>query len=262
MGPRVLTVLAIQIMFLTRDNLASYLNSGSVSALTYGYFIMQVPETLIGTAIATALLPTLSQFAAQKNMRAFSDTLNKSLRVITSVTLVLSVVGILTLDYFIQIVFHFDAQSSSLLSSVTKVYLIGLIFQCLLEVTTRTFYARLDTKTPFFITFLRVILYVFLAVTLVKFAGAAGLAWADTLTTAVAVIVMLWMLMKKVRGLLVMKDTIKRVLLTCTISLGLYYLFFTIFNLSGLVGISSYLLIAAGISFILLKNELKLLLKL
>ena len=61
MGPRFFTILLIQLIFFIRDNLASRLAEGSVTSLTYGWMIQQVPETLIGTAIGTALLPTLAE---------------------------------------------------------------------------------------------------------------------------------------------------------------------------------------------------------
>ena len=49
---------------IARDNLASRLDQvGAVTSLTYGWMLMQVPETVLGTAIATALLPALSQQA-------------------------------------------------------------------------------------------------------------------------------------------------------------------------------------------------------
>src|SRR3989304_5070846 len=57
LGPRGLTSLFIHIYFVARDNLASGLGEGSISALNLGWFIMQVPETLLGTAVAIALLP-------------------------------------------------------------------------------------------------------------------------------------------------------------------------------------------------------------
>jgi putative peptidoglycan lipid II flippase len=79
MGPRLITMLFIQLIFLGRDNLASRLETGAVSALTYGWFIMQVPETLIGTALATVLLPTLSEQIARKTA-AFQNTLNQSVQ--------------------------------------------------------------------------------------------------------------------------------------------------------------------------------------
>lgn len=200
MGPRILTVLAIQIMFLTRDNLASRLPSGAVSALTYGYFIMQVPETLIGTAIATALLPTLSQFAERKEMKEFTRMLNKSFQVITSITLGITLVSFFTLDYFITLFFNFSRENTLLLSSVTKVFLLGLLFQCLLEVTTRAFYAQQNTKTPFLITMIRAILFIICSVWFMQF-GPEGLAWADTATTAITVGIMSILLSRKLPGL-------------------------------------------------------------
>jgi putative peptidoglycan lipid II flippase len=64
MGPRIATVFFIQMVFLAQDNLASRLVAGSVTVLVYGWLFMQVPESLIGTAIGAVLLPTLSEKAS------------------------------------------------------------------------------------------------------------------------------------------------------------------------------------------------------
>ncbi len=61
LGPRVVTMACLQWFFLVRDNLASRLGEGAVTGLNYGWFLMQVPETLIGTALAIAILPTLAE---------------------------------------------------------------------------------------------------------------------------------------------------------------------------------------------------------
>jgi len=55
MGPRIVTIAAFNLVFVATDNLASRLEVGSVTALVYGWLIMQVPETLLATAIGTAL---------------------------------------------------------------------------------------------------------------------------------------------------------------------------------------------------------------
>ena len=76
--PRLLTVLGVQLMFMVRANLASRLGqTGAFSAITNGWMIMQVPETLLGTAIATALLPTLSELAARADWNGFRQTIEK-----------------------------------------------------------------------------------------------------------------------------------------------------------------------------------------
>src|SRR5204862_3382855 len=88
LAPRLLTMFGIQLIVIARDNLASRLGqAGSVTALTYGWMIMQVPETLIGTAIATAMLPTLAELAARADWAGFRSTIEHALRVLISLTI-------------------------------------------------------------------------------------------------------------------------------------------------------------------------------
>jgi len=55
MGPRILTIGAFQLIFIIQDNLASRLAVGSVTALTFGWLILQLPETLIGKVLRRVL---------------------------------------------------------------------------------------------------------------------------------------------------------------------------------------------------------------
>jgi putative peptidoglycan lipid II flippase len=86
LGPRVLTMMFLHFYIIARDNLASGLGEGAVTALNYGWFIMQVPETLIGSALAIAVLPTLSEQFARRDTLAYSRTLNHTFRVILGLT--------------------------------------------------------------------------------------------------------------------------------------------------------------------------------
>ena len=88
MGPRIGTVFFIYLVLIyIPDNIASRLTEGSVTALVYGWLFMQVPETLIGTAIATALLPTISEYIARRDLSAFRRSINHSLRVVLALTI-------------------------------------------------------------------------------------------------------------------------------------------------------------------------------
>ena len=80
LGPRILMVLLIQVVFIAQDNLASYLSTGTVTALVYGWMIMQFPETIIGTTIGTVLLPTLSEQAARGQHTGIRPALSRALR--------------------------------------------------------------------------------------------------------------------------------------------------------------------------------------
>lgn len=223
LGPRILTVLFIQIVFLTRDNLASRLHEGAVSALTYGYFIMQVPETLIGTAIATALLPTLSHFADQKNEDAFISTLHKSVRVIISLTLVITVVLGLSLQVLVPYIFDFSRDASQLLVLTSQAYLIGLLSQCLLEVIIRAYYAYQDSRTPLIATFTRMVMFVVLAIGSFAYLGAPGLAMVDSITVTFEVVLLFFLLVRIHPVLLKIRSTIMRTVTACVACILVMY---------------------------------------
>ena len=51
-----MTVLGVQLMFMAVRSRLTVRTNRRISAITNGWMIMQVPETLLGTAIATAIL--------------------------------------------------------------------------------------------------------------------------------------------------------------------------------------------------------------
>ena len=109
LGPRLLTMFGIQLIVIARDNLASRLDqTGAVTSLTYGWMIMQVPETLLGTAIATAMLPTLAEFAARQEWSAFRETVERALRVLIALTIPVAAVLATGIDPLVRAVFGFE----------------------------------------------------------------------------------------------------------------------------------------------------------
>ena len=58
-----------------------------VGALNLAWTIQQVPETIIGSAIAIALLPTLAEFIDRAQSDAFRQTVNRALRVMLALSL-------------------------------------------------------------------------------------------------------------------------------------------------------------------------------
>ena len=124
MGPRVLTVLFIQLVFITQDNLASRLPTGAVTALVYGWLFMQLPESLIGTALGTALLPTLSEQIVSGDAPGFRATIEKSIRVIIAMTIPITIILALNLNPIVQIL-GFDPAGTNLVVWTVRAYLVG-----------------------------------------------------------------------------------------------------------------------------------------
>jgi putative peptidoglycan lipid II flippase len=261
MGPRILTVLLIQAIFFTRDNFASRMESGAISALTYGFFLMQVPETLIGTAIGTALLPTLSDYAAEKQKEAFTRTLTATIKIIFASTVMITVLAFLSLDTFLGLVFDLEPAKLELLSWTTKMFFLGLTAHSLLEVTSRAFYAVQNTRTPFWLTIGRVAVFVVSAFFFSASFGAPGLAIADSLAVSTIVGSMLFLLHRSMPKLLDVKGTIARTAVATIITIIIFSLTNNFSPLPGMISVILAGAVSSLIALFILKEEILLIKK-
>ncbi|MDY6845953.1 MAG: murein biosynthesis integral membrane protein MurJ [Chloroflexota bacterium] len=185
MGPRLVSMGFIQLIFLARDNLASRLSVGSVTALSYGWWIQQVPETLIGTAIATALLPTLSEHIAAENQSAFRDTIERSLKVMIALSFPIAVILAMASLPLIQFAFGFSLDDAQMILWATQGYLVGLLGHSAVELGVRSFYARQNARVPMVISGLGLLIYIVLAVVFLSPLGVGGIALANSLSYSI-----------------------------------------------------------------------------
>src|SRR5512145_1905789 len=161
LAPRLLTMFGIQLIVLARDNIASRLDQvGAVTSLTYGWMIMQVPETLLGTAIATAMLPSLAEYAAKKDWTTFSETVEKALRVMLALAIPAAAVMAAGLRPLLAAAFRFDAAGTDLMMLTTRIYLLTLAGYVVQETLARTFYARKEPLMPLFSVLVRLAVYI------------------------------------------------------------------------------------------------------
>ena len=198
MGPRLLTMFFIQLIFIVRDNLASRLAAGAVTSLTYGWMIQQVPETLIGTAIGTALLPTLSEHFSTDQKAAFSETVQKAAKVLLALTLPVAAVLALGLRPLLGLAFDFGTDGTRLLTWVTAGFLLGLFGHSLKEVGARSFYARQNAIVPLITAGINLVLYALTGWLLYRPLGAAGIALTDSLVFTLEAVLLLVLLNRKV----------------------------------------------------------------
>lgn len=197
LGPRLLTMFGIQLIVIARDNLASRLDQvGAVTSLTYGWMIMQVPETLLGTAIATAMLPTLAEFAARENWHEFRSTIERALRVIIALTIPVAAVMAAGINPLVRAVFGFDAETSTLITWTTRAYLLTLTGYAIQEIAARSFYARKEPYFPLYAVGIRLALFIsigVLGITVFRNIGAPVIAFAEIALLVESVILFGWL---------------------------------------------------------------------
>lgn len=197
MAPRLLTMGGIQVIVLARDNLASRLDQvGAVTSLTYGWMIMQVPETILGTAIATAMLPTLSEYASRGDLAGFRSTIERALRFLIALTIPIAAVMAVGIHPLVRAVFGFDEPTTTLLTWTTRAYLLTLTGFTIHEVAARAFYARKEPMFPLYAVLIRLAIFLgigILGVVFFREIGAPVIAFAEIALLIEAIILFGWL---------------------------------------------------------------------
>jgi len=198
LGPRLLTMLGIQLIVIVRDNLASRLDQvGAVTSLTYGWMIMQVPETLLGTAIATAMLPTLAEIATRENWSEFRTTIENASRVLIALTIPVAAVMAAGINPLIHALFAFDDPNiPSLITWTTRAYLLTLTGYSIQEIAARSFYARKEPMFPLYAVLIRLAVFITIGVAgilLFRNIGAPVIAFAEIALLIESIILFTWL---------------------------------------------------------------------
>ena len=152
MLPRIGGLGVFALNFLVMNNIASRLSVGSVSALDWGWRLMQIPQTLIGTAMGIVIFPTLAALSEVRDLDGKRDAMSGALRFVL-VTSIPSAVGLIVLGRPLIGLLErgaFDAAASALVYSTLSMFTLGLIVHSALEVIARSFYADKDTLTPLY----------------------------------------------------------------------------------------------------------------
>lgn len=151
MGPALFGVSVGQISLLLNVIFASFLLTGSVSWLYYADRLMEFPAGMLGVALGTILLPSLSRHHANKSPAEYSALLDWGLRL----TLLLAVPSAAALALLavplIATLFHYGAFSANdviATRNATLAYSVGLVGLILVKVLAPAFYAQQDIRTP------------------------------------------------------------------------------------------------------------------
>lgn len=151
MLPAMLGVSVAQISLVINTIFASFLQTGSVSWLYYADRLMEFPAGLLGVALGTILLPSLSKLHADGNTEAFSSMLDWGLRLTLMLTLPAALALALLAVPLISTLFHHGAFSVDDVFQTRlalMAYSVGLTGLIMVKILAPGFYARQDIRTP------------------------------------------------------------------------------------------------------------------
>jgi putative peptidoglycan lipid II flippase len=151
MGPAIFGVSIGQISLLINTIFASFLVTGSVSWLYYADRLMEFPAGLLGAALGTILLPSLSRHHADKSTDEYSRLLDWGLRLTMLLTLPAALaLAMLATPLIATLFYHgeFSANDVLMTRNALVAYSVGLLGLILVKVLAPGFYARQNIKTP------------------------------------------------------------------------------------------------------------------
>lgn len=151
MGPAILGVSAAQISMLINTHIASLLAPGSVSWVSFGDRLMEFPNGLLGVAIGTVLLPSLSAASTEDNAANFSGLLDWGLRLGLLLVAPCAVALALMAEPLTAMLYHygrFNDHDLIMTSLAVQAYAVGLIALIGIKVLAPGFYAQQNVATP------------------------------------------------------------------------------------------------------------------
>ena len=151
MGPAVFGVSIGQVSLLINTIFASFLVTGSVSWLYYADRLMEFPSGMLGVALGTILLPSLSRHYADRSAGEYSKLLDWGLRLTLVLALPAAVALALLAVPLITTLFHYGAFTATDVfntRSAVMAYSVGLVGLILVKVLAPGFYAQQNIRTP------------------------------------------------------------------------------------------------------------------
>ena len=196
--PSVLSSGVTQINILIGTIIASF-QSGAVSYLYYADRVYQINLAIAGIAVGTVSLPVLSKAFKKKNLSKVSDIQNKSIELSLLLSIPASFGLIIASNEIINGLFGYGSFTENDVRMTSKALMFfgyGIISFALIKIFANFFFARDNTKTPFYISSLIVIVNVFISVSYFRSIGFIIIPIATSLSTWAGVFINLYLLYK------------------------------------------------------------------
>src|SRR5579875_2422095 len=200
MAPAALGAGATQLNLLISTALASLLPGGSVSYLYYADRLNQLPLGVVGIAVGTAILPSLSRQVRLGHSDEAVAIQNRGLELALLLALP-AAVGLMVLARpLVSVLFErgaFGAADTAATAAALMAYAAGLPAFVLVKVLAPAFFARQDTATPVRVAVAAVLVNLSLTLVLMRVLAHVGIALATTAAGWVNALTLLVLLIRR-----------------------------------------------------------------
>ncbi len=203
--PRILTIIVSQIDATVDLTLATLLGPGSYTIFYLAQRLQLLPVSVFGMALGQASLPYLTEVFQEKRMKEFKNIIVNSMLSIFFFTIPSAAFLIITRTPIVRLFYggqKFDWDATVLTAFTLSYFAIALPLHAIYYFVTRCFYAIFDTKTPFYVTAVTIVLSACLSLffILVLKLPVWSLALSFSITMSLRTIILLIFLYAKIGG--------------------------------------------------------------
>ncbi|WP_083626783.1 murein biosynthesis integral membrane protein MurJ [Rhodovulum sp. ES.010] len=192
-GPAALAGGVVQVNLLIGRQVASFFE-GAVAWLSYADRLYQLPLGVVGIAIGVVLLPDLSRRLRAEDTEGGRYAFNRAGEMALALTVPAAVALAVIPGPIVSVLFQrgaFDAADAAATALAVAVYGAGLPAFVMQKVLQPLFFAREDTRRPFYYALVALAVNAAIAIGLAPFIGYIAAAWGTTLA-GWAMVALLW----------------------------------------------------------------------
>ncbi len=214
MLPRTVALGINQINQIVITIIASTLAAGSLAIFNFAFNLQSFPIGIFAISIALAAFPAFSESYSAGDQEGYMIQFSVATRRVLYLIIPLSAIIILLRAQIVRVTLgagNFDWTDTILTADSLGFFCLSLFAQGVQPIFTRAFYARHDTKTPFFISLITLILNLILSLFLTKKFGVEGLALAFSIASIINVL-LLFIILRQRAGYLDEKQILASVI--------------------------------------------------
>jgi len=188
-----------QINILVGTIIASF-QAGAVSYLYYADRVYQINLAVAGIAVGTVMLPELSKHVKNNNSELITNLQNRALELCLFLSVPAAVALVLASDQIITSLFgygSFDNVSVINTAIALTFFAFGVPAFSILKIFSNFFFARNDTKTPFYLSVVSVTLNIMISVSLFSRFGFIIIPIATSISSWINVLMLYYFIKKR-----------------------------------------------------------------
>lgn len=201
MAPGLFGTAIYQVNIYVANLLAYQINDSAATLLFYANRLMELPIGVFAIAISTVVYPLLARHAVEGRFETMAEDYRKGVRLILIINVPAAAGLALLCQPIVRLLFqhgHFTAGNAHAMAILLALFVIGMPFFSVVNLTVRAFYSVKDTATPVKVAAIDFTVNLILSLVLMQWLGAAGLVLASTTAIVVQTVLLKRALVRRV----------------------------------------------------------------